>query len=99
MLQGPKAMSNSVKHVYSFPLQAIQFCLQQGQIRAQDLDYVAFFEKPFVKFEHLHFSILQTFPCSRRVFQESVLSWLMEKLWGEEAHQGEIGGLQGQDSL
>jgi carbamoyltransferase len=69
------------KHDYSFPLRAVQFCLAQGGIQAQDLDYVAFFEKPFIKFERLLFSILQTFPRSRRVFQESMLSWLTEKLW------------------
>jgi carbamoyltransferase len=69
------------KHDYNFPTHAIQFCLAQGGISAQALDYVAFFEKPFVKFERLLFSILQTFPRSRRVFQESMMSWLTEKLW------------------
>jgi carbamoyltransferase len=69
------------KHDYNFPSRAIQFCLAQGGIRSEDLDYVAFFEKPFVKFERLLFSILQTFPRSRRVFQESMVSWLTEKLW------------------
>src|SRR5262245_26808539 len=69
------------KHDYDFPSRAIQFCLAQGGIRAEDLDHVAFFEKPFVKFERLLFSILQTFPHSRRVFQESMVSWLTEKLW------------------
>jgi carbamoyltransferase len=57
------------KHDYSFPLQAIQFCLARGGTRAEDLDYVAFFEKPFIKFERLLFSILQTYPRSRRVFR------------------------------
>jgi carbamoyltransferase len=69
------------KHDYNFPNRAIQFCLAQGGIRNEELDYVAFFEKPFVKFERLLFSILQTFPHSRRVFQESMVSWLTEKLW------------------
>ena len=69
------------KHDYSFPMHAIQFCLEQGGIAGEELDYVAFFEKPFVKFERLLFSILQTFPRSRRVFQESMVSWLTEKLW------------------
>jgi carbamoyltransferase len=69
------------KHDYGFPIHAIQFCLAQGGISAQDLDYVAFFEKPFIKFERLLFSILQTFPRSRRVFQEAMLHWLSDKLW------------------
>jgi carbamoyltransferase len=69
------------KHDYNFPSHAIQFCLDRGGITAPELDYVAFFEKPFVKFERILFSALQTFPRSRRVFQESMVSWMTEKLW------------------
>src|SRR5919197_687014 len=79
------------KHDYSFPLQAIQFCLQQGRIQAHDLNYVAFFEKPFVKLERLLFSIFQTFPRSRRVFQESMLNWLTEKLWVKNLIREKLG--------
>jgi carbamoyltransferase len=42
---------------------------------------VVFFEKPFLKFERLLMSSMQTFPKSRRVFQESMISWLTDKLW------------------
>lgn len=69
------------KHDYDFPIHAIQFCLARGGISANGLDYVAFFEKPFIKFERLLFSILQMYPRSRRVFQESMMTWLTEKLW------------------
>jgi carbamoyltransferase len=79
------------KHDYTFPRQAIQFCLAQGGVRPEDLDYVAFFEKPFVKFERLLFSILQTFPRSRRVFQEAMLTWLTDKLWVKHLIQQELG--------
>ena len=34
------------KHDYEFPIQAIRFCLKNSGIEADDLDYVAFFEKP-----------------------------------------------------
>src|SRR6266540_6452730 len=79
------------KHDYNFPRQAIQFCLGHGGLRPEELDYVAFFEKPFVKFERLLFSILQTFPRSRRVFQEAMLTWLTEKLWVKTLIQQELG--------
>jgi carbamoyltransferase len=79
------------KHDYGFPRHAIDFCLGQGGITGQQLDYVAFFEKPFVKFERLLFSILQTFPRSRRVFQESMISWLTEKLWVKNLILEQIG--------
>ena len=79
------------KHDYGFPTHAIQFCLTQGGITSRELDYVAFFEKPFVKFERLLFSILQTFPRSRRVFQESMISWLTEKLWVKSLIREQLG--------
>lgn len=61
------------KHDYDFPTHAIRFCLEKGGIGGRELDYAAFFEKPFVKFERILFSTMQTFPRSRRVFQESMV--------------------------
>ncbi len=69
------------KHDYDFPAHAIQFCLRKAGIQSRELDYVVFFEKPLVKFERILVTVLQTFPKSRRVFQESMMSWLGEKLW------------------
>ena len=42
-----------LKHDSSYPKLAIQFCLDEAGIKAGDLDYVVFYEKPFVKFERL----------------------------------------------
>ena len=69
------------KHDFEFPLRAIQFCLNTGGIRSEDLDLVVFFEKPFLKFERLLMTSMQTFPKSRKVFQESMITWLTDKLW------------------
>jgi len=69
------------KHDYDFPINAIEFCLRQGQINSEDLDLVVFFEKPFLKFERILRSAMQTFPGSRGVFQESMITWLTDKLW------------------
>ena len=69
------------KHDYEFPQHAIDFCLGAGGVRAEELDYVVFFEKPFVKFERLILSSMQTFPRSHRVFREAMISWLGDKLW------------------
>jgi carbamoyltransferase len=79
------------KHDFSFPANAIQFCLDRGGIRAQDLDHIAFFEKPFIKFERLLFSLLQTFPRSWHVFQDSMMSWLTDKLWVKNLIQTKLG--------
>jgi len=69
------------KHDYEFPQQAIDFCLRMSGIKAAELDFVAFFEKPFVKFERLLLTSMQTFPRSYRVFREAMVSWLGDKLW------------------
>src|ERR687887_2007811 len=79
------------KHDYEFPEHAIDFCLRAGGIRSGDLDFVAFFEKPFVKFERLLLSSLQTFPRSHRVFREGMITWLGDKLWVRQLIQQRLG--------
>ena len=70
-----------VKHDFGFPELAIEFCLKKAGIEAGDLDYVVFYEKPFLKFERLLNTILQTFPSSLKVFQGSMINWFGDKLW------------------
>jgi carbamoyltransferase len=79
------------KHDYEFPQHAIDFCLRVGRINAADLDYVVFFEKPFVKFERLLLSTMQTFPRSHRVFREAMITWLGDKLWIKHLIQKRLG--------
>jgi carbamoyltransferase len=79
------------KHDYEFPEHAIHFCLRAGGIKAADLDYVVFFEKPFVKFERLLLSNMQTFPRSYRVFREAMVTWLSDKLWIKHHIQKRLG--------
>jgi carbamoyltransferase len=69
------------KHDYDFPSRAIDFCLRTGGIEGRDVDMVVFFEKPFLKFDRILRSAMQTFPYSRGVFQESIIAWMTEKLW------------------
>ncbi len=69
------------KHDYGFPTHAIDFCLNAAGLRSEDLDLVVFFEKPFRKFERILLSTMQTFPRSRGVFSESMISWMIDKLW------------------
>ncbi|HZS34497.1 MAG TPA: carbamoyltransferase N-terminal domain-containing protein, partial [Methylomirabilota bacterium] len=79
------------KHDFEFPRRAIDFCLRAGGIPSRALDYVAFFEKPFVKFERLLLSCMRTFPRSRRLFQEAMITWLCDKLWIRHRIQSELG--------
>jgi carbamoyltransferase len=69
------------KHDYEFPQTAIEFCLQMGGIQGRDVDYVAFFEKPFRKFDRILMTALQTYPKSYKVFRESMITWMIDKLW------------------
>jgi carbamoyltransferase len=69
------------KHDFEFPLRAIQYVLESEGITADDLDYVAFFEKPFVKFERILMTSLQMFPRATKVFREAMITWLLDKLW------------------
>jgi carbamoyltransferase len=69
------------KHDPGFPVNAVRFCLERAGIQAQDLDYVVFYEKPFLKFERILVTSFATFPKSMAVFRESMLKWLTEKLW------------------
>src|SRR5919201_4470567 len=79
------------KHDFSFPAHAIDFCLHVGGVRSEELDLVVFFEKPFVKFDRILRSAMQTFPRSRRVFQESMIAWMTDKLWIKKLLKEKLG--------
>lgn len=70
-----------IKHDFEFPSKAIEFCLTTGGISGADLDYVVFFEKPFRKLDRILLTVLQTYPRSWKVFRESMISWMIDKLW------------------
>jgi len=80
-----------VKHDFSFPKSAIQFCLDTPEIRGSDVDYVAFFEKPFRKFDRILMTVLQTYPLSYKVFRESMITWMIDKLWVGATISAELG--------
>jgi len=80
-----------IKHDFAFPKTAIKFCLDQEGLKGEDLDYVVFFEKPFRKLDRILMMTLQTYPQSYKVFRESMISWLTDKLWVGTTLQMEIG--------
>src|SRR5260370_965785 len=80
-----------VKHDFSFPKSAIQFCLDTAGIRGSDVDYVAFFEKPFRKFDRILMTVLQTYPLSYKAFRESMIAWMIDKLWVGATISAELG--------
>ncbi len=80
-----------IKHDFGFPHLAIKFCLESGGIQAGDLDYVVFYEKPFRKFDRILMSVLQTYPQSYKVFRESMITWMIDKLWVGSKISAELG--------
>jgi carbamoyltransferase len=79
------------KHDFGFPENAIDFCLRSAGIKAPDLDHLVFFEKPFLKFERLLLTSMQTFPRSLKVFREAMLTWLGDKIWIRHLIQNKLG--------
>lgn len=69
------------KHDESFPNNAINYCLEEGNIKVNDLEYVAFYEKPFLKFKRIIESHVSTFPKSYKSFLKSFPIWLKKKLY------------------
>ena len=70
-----------IKHDFGFPSRAIQFCLDEAGISGSDVDYVAFFEKPFVKFDRILQTAFAEVPKSAAVFRQAITAWLLDKLW------------------
>jgi len=69
------------KHDSSFPQHAIAYCLAEGKVRLEELDYVAFYDKPFIKFERLLETYLSFAPKGFKSFQLAMPVWLREKLF------------------
>ncbi len=68
------------KHDPDFPISAIRWLLSEAGITAADLDAVAFYDKPILKFERLMLSHLATFPHSFSQFVRGMPSWFATKL-------------------
>jgi len=68
------------KHDYGFPVHAIDYCLEEGGLAPEKLDYVGFYDKPFLKFERLLETYLAFAPAGFRSFLTAMPLWLHEKL-------------------
>lgn len=78
------------KHDASFPTNAVRFCLSYAGLSLADLAAVAFYEKPFIKFERLIETYYATAPRSLRSFAVALPSWLKEKLFLRSAIEREL---------
>ena len=69
------------KHDQDFPKQAIECCLKRAGIAEVDLGYIAFYEKPLIKFERLLESYLAYAPLGISSFIKAMPPWIKQKLW------------------
>ena len=84
-----------IKHDYRFPNQAIRYCLKEGKINAEQLDYVVFYDKPFLKFERILESYLHHAPAGIQSFLKAIPLWIKKKIWMKSLIEEELGGYQG----
>ncbi|KAF0209945.1 MAG: Carbamoyltransferase [Methylocystaceae bacterium] len=69
------------KHDSRFPRHAIDYCLEAAGVTPQDIDFVAFYDKPFIKFERLLETYIAFAPRGFQSFKMSLPLWLREKLF------------------
>ncbi|MFB6208056.1 MAG: carbamoyltransferase N-terminal domain-containing protein, partial [Candidatus Nanohaloarchaea archaeon] len=84
------------KHDNSFPENAIEYCLEEGGIEAEELDRVVFYEKPIQKFDRILETAADVFPRGYLFFSEVLPEWLgtklriRKKLAKEIGYEGEV---------
>lgn len=69
------------KHDENFPVNAINYCLTEARLSAQQIDYVVFYDKPFLKFERLFETYLAFAPKGFKSFAKSLPVWVKDKLF------------------
>jgi carbamoyltransferase len=68
------------KHDAGFPQHAINYCLAEAKLRVEDLNYIGFYDKPFLKFERLLETYLAYAPVGFGPFRRAMPHWLLKKL-------------------
>src|SRR5213079_3110674 len=79
------------KHDASFPKNAVAYCLGEGGLKVSDLNFVAFYEKPFLKFDRILHSYLAYAPFGLKSFLMAIPLWIRERIWMKELIRKELG--------
>ena len=78
------------KHDFNFPVNSIRWCLKEQNITEKELDFVVFYDKPFIKFERILETYLMYAPSGVRQFVQAMPLWLKQKLWIPETIKKEL---------
>lgn len=69
------------KHDFSFPKNAIEYCVREAGLSMDQIDMVAFYDKPFIKFERILETYLAYAPVGIQSFIKAMPLWIKQKLW------------------
>lgn len=69
-----------IKHDNNFPFLSIDRCLKLNNLTIEDIDYIAYYEKPLLKFERIMENFVETFPFSFKTFLKGMPEWLDYKI-------------------
>ena len=78
------------KHDASFPVNSIKYCLSEAGLALNEIDYIVFYEKPFLKFERLLETYVAFAPRGLTSFKKAMPIWLREKLFQKDFMIGEF---------
>ena len=78
------------KHDAGFPRHAVAYCLAEAGVKAEKIDHIAFYDKPFLKFERLLETYVAFAPKGFRSFRMAIPLWLKEKLFQKRLLRDEL---------
>lgn len=85
-----------IRHDEEFPINAVNYCLKLEGTTPKDLTAVAFYDKPFIKFERLLTTYIETWPKGFLSWSKAMPVWLSKKLWIKSLIQDKLEGYDGE---
>lgn len=79
-----------IKHDQNFPTNAVKYCLREAKITIKQVDYIAFYDKPFIKFERILETYLSYAPYGIQSFLKAIPLWIKKKIWMKELIKKEL---------
>ena len=79
-----------VKHDNRFPINSIKFCLDQANIKANDLRSLVFYENPIRKLDRISNRFVKNLPKSLNILKDIISEWHTEKLWFKEIEKKKL---------
>lgn len=83
------------KHDAAFPSNAVRYCLEAAGAQARDIDFVVFYDKPFLKFERLIETYVACAPAGLQSFRLALPLWVREKLFQKDLLRKEVASCMG----